>query len=117
MVKELAASRRMKRSEAAASCTEVNTIAVTLHNLVIDCPTSPQVLVYSATIIASVNVICTEAEKASLAEVDVKFEEAVARLETELNDAQEILEIMSGGMPNPTEFPSSTTPPTTTTTT
>ena len=100
MVKELAASRRMKRSEAAASCTEVNTIAVTLHNLVMDCPTSPQVLVYSATIIASMNVVCNEAEKASLAEVDAKFERAVARLETEINEAQEILEISTGAGEN-----------------
>ena len=97
MVKELAASRRMKRSEAAASCTEVNTIAIELTTLVMNSPASPQILVLSDTIIASRNVVCTEAEKVSLSELDAMFEEAVARLETAKISFQQQLETITGG--------------------
>ena len=88
MVKELAASRRMKRSEPAASCFEVNNIAIELTTLVMNSPASPQILVFSDTIIASRNVVCTEAEKVDLAEVDPLFKEAVVVLVTEIETAR-----------------------------
>merc|ERR1711992_366720 len=58
VVKALAASRRSRRAAAAASCTEVKTIAVKLAALVLEFPGAPNVLVYSAKIIASSSVVC-----------------------------------------------------------
>ena len=87
VVKDLAASRRIKRSEPAVSCSEVNTIAMKLINEVTISPASPEILVFSNTIIASGTVVCTVAEKVSLAEVDPLFEEAVVKLETEIETA------------------------------
>lgn len=94
----MAASRKMERSEPAASCTEVNTIAIELTTLVMNSPASPQILVFSDTIIASRNIVCTEAEKVSLSEVDPMFEEAVGRLETTIEYFQQQLEIGSGAL-------------------
>merc|ERR1719479_140419 len=59
VVKALAASRRVRRADAAASCTEVTTISITLTTLVLDFPSSPDVLIMSETIIASSTVVCT----------------------------------------------------------
>ena len=98
MVKEMAASRRMKRSEPAASCTEVNTIAIELISLVKSSPASPQILDFADTIIASTSVVCTEAEKASLLELDAMFEEAVARLVAEIKSAEDALGITTGSV-------------------
>ena len=104
MVKALAASGKIKTSEAAGSCTEVNTIAVQLTTLVINFPGSPQVLVYSATIIASSTVVCTDEEKASLAELDAIFEDAVATLVAAVDAAQEQLETLTGATASPEEI-------------
>ena len=104
MVKALAASGKKKTSETAGSCTEVNTIAVQLTTLVNNFPGSPQVLVYSATIIASSTVVCTEDEKASLGELDAMFEEAVATLDTAVEAAQEQLETLTGSTASPEEI-------------
>ena len=87
VVKALAESRRIKRSEPAVSCSEVNTIALKLIKEVMISPASPEILVFSNTIIASGTVVCTVAEKVSLAEVDPLFEEAVVKLETEIETA------------------------------
>ena len=87
VVKALAASRRIKRSEPAVSCSEVNIIALKLIKEVMISPASPEILVFSNTIIASGTVVCTVAEKVSLAEVDPLFEEAVVKLETEIETA------------------------------
>ena len=87
VVKALAASRRKGRSEPAVSCSEVNTIAIKLIKEVMISPASPEILVFSNTIIASGTVVCTVAEKVSLAEVDPLFEEAVVKLETEIETA------------------------------
>ena len=88
MIKELAASRRMDGPEPAANCSEVNTIAIELTTLVIRSPACPQIVVFSDTIIASRNVVCTEAEKVDLAEVDPLFKEAVVVLVTEIETAR-----------------------------
>merc|ERR1711992_477406 len=53
VVKALAASRRSRRAAAAASCTEVRTVAIKLTAVVLDFPGAPIILEYSATIIAS----------------------------------------------------------------
>ena len=117
VVKEMAISGRMKRSEPAASCTEVNNTAIELTTLVMKSPASPQILVFSDTIIASRNIPCTEAEKVSLSELDPMFEEAVAeiksakdalcittgciivaRLETAIRSFQQQLEILTGAL-------------------
>ena len=98
VVKALAASRRMKRADAAASCTEVNTIAIELTTLVKNSPASSQILDFADTIIASSSVLCTEAEKASLSELDAMFDEAVGRLETTIKSSQKQLEIETGGL-------------------
>ena len=106
MVEALAASRRMKgaKAEAAANCSEVYTIAVALNTLVIESPESPKVLVYCATIIASSTLVCTEDEEDSLADLDVKFEQAVASLEAAINEAQEELESLTGATLSPEEI-------------
>ena len=101
VVRGLAASRRRKGAESrnAASCTKVDTLAVTLTNLVINSPAippSPQVLVYCATIIASRNLVCTDAEKTSLEDLDSKFEGAVNKLDSSIEDAQRDLDIEIG---------------------
>ena len=110
MVKALAASGKMKTSETAGSCTEVNTIAVQLTTLVINFPGSPQILVYSATIIASSTLVCTEDEKDSLAQLDAMFEDAVATLETAVEAAQEQLETLTGSTASPEEIAAGQTP-------
>ena len=121
MVKTLAASRRARRADAAASCSEVITVAVQLTALVIDFPSSPDILVYSATIIASSSVVCTDAEKASLAAVDAAFEEAVATLDSAVEAAQSQLETLTGATASPEEIAevlvATTTKDTSTTTT
>ena len=94
VVKSLTASRRRKR--AAASCTEVNTVAGTLTALVIENPGSPQVLVYSAEITASSNLVCTDAEKVSLGEMNENFERAVDTLLTAISAAEEQLAYFFG---------------------
>ena len=88
VIKELAASGRMDGPEPAANCSEVNTIAIELTTLVIRSPACPQIVVFSDTIIASRNVVCTEAEKVDLAEVDPLFKEAVVVLVTEIETAR-----------------------------
>ena len=101
MVKALAASRRMKRADAAASCTAVNTIAVKLTALVLEFPGSPDVLVFSAKIIASNAVDCTADEKTALVAVDEKFEEAVGFLDDALDSAQSQLMSLTGVTASP----------------
>jgi len=103
-VKALAASRRVRRAVAAASCTDVNSVAITLTTLVIDFPSSPQVLVYSATIIASSTVVCTAAEKVSLAEVDAAFDEAVDHLNEAIEAGQSQLMTLTGTTASPADI-------------
>ena len=93
-MKALSASRKRKR--AAASCTEVNTVAGTLTALVIENPGSPQVLVYSAEITASSDLVCTDAEKVSLGEMNENFDRAVDRLLTAISAAEEQLAYFFG---------------------
>merc|ERR1711874_619136 len=103
-VKALAASRRVRRAVAAASCTDVNAVAITLTTLVIDFPSSPQVLVYSATIIASSTVVCTAAEKLSLAAVDAAFDEAVDHLNEAIEAGQSQLMTLTGTTASPADI-------------
>merc|ERR1719479_782814 len=104
VVKALAASRRMKRADAAASCTEVASVAVTLTTLVLEFPGAPDVLVLSATIIASSAVVCTDDEKTALAAVDEAFEDAVAHIDAGLEAAQSQLMTLTGATASPEEI-------------
>ena len=101
MVKALAASRRSRRAAAAASCTEVNTIAVKLTDLAIEFPGAPDILEYAAKIIASSSVVCTPAEKTALAAVDAAFDEAVSVLADAVEAAHDQLEELTGTTPTP----------------
>ena len=105
VVKALAASRRDRRETAtAASCTEVATIAVTLTTLVITFPSSPDVLIYSATIIASSSVVCTADEKTALAAVDAAFDEAIDHLNEGIEAGQSQLMTLTGATASPAEI-------------
>ena len=104
VVKALAASRRVRRADAAASCTEVTTISITLTTLVLDFPSSPDILVFSATIIASSAVVCTDDEKKALAAVDKAFGEALAHLEEAVEAAQSQLMTLTGATASPEEI-------------
>ena len=119
MVKTLAASRRMKRAAGAASCSEVNNVATKLTALVADFPSSPDILVFSATIIASSGLVCSAEEKLSLAELDAMFEGAVTTLDTAVEAAQGQLETLTGATASPAQIAevlAATTVVTTTTT-
>ena len=104
MVKALATSRKVKAADAAGSCTEVNTIAIELTSLVLVFPGSPDVLVISATIIASSSVVCTDDEKAALAEVESAFGDALAQLDEALEAAQSSLMTLTGATASPEEI-------------
>merc|ERR1712193_80555 len=100
-VKTLAASRRMKREDGAASCTEVGNMAIQLINVVLEHPSSPQILVFSATIVSFPStVVCTDDEKGALASVNEGFEAAASHLEA----AQSQLMTLTGVTASPAEI-------------
>merc|ERR1712241_1296019 len=102
VVKALAASRRSRSARAAlTSCTEVKTVAVQLTAFVLEFPGAPDILVYSAKIIASSTVVCTAAEKTALAEVDAAFDEAVSYLDEAVEAAHDELMELTGTTPPP----------------
>merc|ERR1712241_1138755 len=102
VVKALAASRRSRSARAAlTSCTEVKTVAVQLTAFVLEFPGAPDILVYSAKIIASSSVVCTAAEKIALAEVDAAFDEAVTFLDDAVEAAHDELMELTGTTPPP----------------
>merc|ERR1711953_1233269 len=96
VVKALAASRQAGAITSATTCTQVQTVAVQLTTLVLEFPKSPQILVFSAAIIASSTVVCTDAEKVILGDVDMMFEEATSHLDSALESAQEQLSTLTG---------------------
>ena len=106
VVKTLAASRRVRRTTTAVSCSQVAVFGIKLTALVLDFPSSPNVLVYAATIIASSSVTCSAAEKSSLAELDAMFVKAEAALETALDAAQEQLQDLTGATASSAEIAS-----------
>ena len=107
VVKALAASRRMKRSEPAVSCTEVGNVAIQLTTLVLEFPSSPQILVFSATIISFPStVVCTDDEKGALAAVDEAFDEAVDHLDAAIEAAQSQLMTLTGVTASPEDIAS-----------
>merc|ERR1712241_304942 len=102
VVKALAASRRSRSARAAlTSCTEVKTVAVQLTAFVLEFPGAPDILVYSAKIIASSCVVCTAAEKTALAEVDAAFDEAISYLDDAVEAAHDELMELTGTTPPP----------------
>ena len=109
-MKALAASGKMKGDSKQASCTEVVEVAVKLTTVVLDFPGSPEILVFSATIISFPStVVCTDDEKAALVEVDEVFDEAVALIELAVEAAQEQLETLTGSTASPEEIAELTT--------
>ena len=104
MVKALAASRRMKRADGTASCTEVGNVAIQLTTLVLEFPGSPDVLVFSATIIASNAVDCTDDEKSALADVNEAFVDALGFLDDALDSAQSQLKTLTGATVSPQDI-------------
>merc|ERR1711953_1104283 len=106
VVKTIAASRRVRRTSTAVSCSQVAVFGIKLTALVLDFPSSPNVLVYAATIIASSSVTCSVAEKSSLAELDAMFVKAEAALETALDAAQEQLQDLTGATASSAEIAS-----------
>merc|ERR1712020_210651 len=79
-------------------------VAVTLTTLVLEFPGAPDVLVLSATIIASSSVVCTADEKTALAAVDEAFEDAVAHLDAGLEAAQSQLMTLTGATASPADI-------------
>merc|ERR1719384_543678 len=103
VVKNLASSsRRMRRSERSlGSCTEVATTATTLITMVVDFPSSPDILVLSASIIASSTVVCTDDEISSLAALDAQFDEAAETFAEAIDSIQEQLISLTGSTVEP----------------
>ena len=94
----------MRRQASAASCSEVNIVAIQLTTLVIQFPGAPDILVFSSMIIASSAVVCTDDEKTALAAVDEAFEEAVDLLDSALEAAQSQLLTLTGVTASPAEI-------------
>merc|ERR1711997_107119 len=89
----------------AASCTEVGNMAIQLINVVLEHPSSPQILVFSATIISFPStVVCTDDEKAALAAIDEAFDEAADHLDAALDSAQSKLMTLTGVTASPEEI-------------
>merc|ERR1711963_515037 len=99
-VSTLAGSRRVRRSDATgtalASCTEVSTVSITMLTLVIDFPTSPDIVTFAANIVASTSVVCTTDEQDALAALATSFEEAITHLAEAIEAIQEQLATLTG---------------------
>jgi len=99
-VATLAGSSRVRRSEvtgtALSSCTEVSTVSTQMLALVLSFPTSPDIIVLSANVVASTTVTCTEEEMTALAALSTSFEEAVFHLADAIHAIQEQLHTLTG---------------------
>merc|ERR1711963_1311783 len=93
-VSTLAGSRRVRRSD--ATCTEVSTVSITMLTLVIDFPTSPDIVTFAANIVASTSVVCTTDEQDALAALATSFEEAITHLTEAIEAIQEQLATLTG---------------------
>ena len=98
-MKELAGSRRVKRSlfrQALETCTEVKEVAMKLANLVQKSPSSSDVVIQASRITASSGLKCTFDEKAALFEIDDDFEKALTTIHSALRAVQEQLVTLTG---------------------
>merc|ERR1712226_926271 len=99
-VSTLAGSRRVRRSDvtgtALSSCTEVSTVSTQMISLVLSYPSSPEILILSANIVASTTVTCTDDEMDALAALSTSFEEAVDHLAEAIHAIQEQLATLTG---------------------
>merc|ERR1712241_680673 len=75
-----------------------------LTTLVLVFPSSPDVLIMCATIIASSSVVCTDEEKEALAAVDEAFDEAVAHIDEAVEEHQSQLMLLTGATASPEEI-------------
>merc|ERR1711981_382677 len=80
-------------------------MAIQLINVVLEHPSSPQILVFSATIVSFPStVVCTDDEKGALASVDEGFEAAVDHLAAAVEAAQSQLATLTGVTASPAEI-------------
>jgi len=99
-VSTLAGSRRVRRSDvtgtALSSCTEVSTVSRQIISEVLSFPTSPDIIVLSANVVASTTVTCTPDEVTALAALSTSFEEAANHLAEGIQAVQEQLATLTG---------------------
>merc|ERR1712223_1151311 len=95
-VKALAGSRRQRSSTAATSCVEVISLSTKLAVMVIQFPSSPQIIVTATKISASSTVSCSAAEKTSLKGLETKLKDAADTLQTAIDAAQAQLQTLTG---------------------
>ena len=94
-MKALTGSTKFKRSVAAGSCSKVVEISTKLTDLAVRFPTSPDIPGYSLQITAVSSLTCTDAQKASLKEIDKKFQIASIEISAALAAVQEELKLWS----------------------
>ena len=96
-VRQLASSRRSQRTERqAASCGEVISLSINLTDLVKDFPASPFIRGIARTVSSSKAVICSPAERQSLAGLDTKFNESLRELTIAIEAVQDQLRTLTG---------------------
>ena len=96
-VRQLASSRRSQRTERqAASCGEVISLSNQLTDLVKDFPASPFIRGIAGTVSSSQAVICSPAERQSLASLDAKFNESLTELTIAIEAVQDQLRTLTG---------------------
>merc|ERR1711936_247406 len=108
-VKALAASRRQRTSTAATSCVEVISLSTKLAVMVIQFPSSPQIIVTATKISASSTVSCSAAEKTSLKGLETKLKEAADTLQTAIDAAQAQLQTLTGSTASSAAIAAATT--------
>merc|ERR1712038_1915253 len=108
-VKALAASRRQRSSTAATSCVEVISLSTKLAVMVIQFPSSPQIIVTATKISASSTVSCSAAEKTSLKGLETKLKEASDTLQTAIDAAQAQLQTLTGSTASSAAIAAATT--------
>merc|ERR1712223_1139234 len=108
-VKALASSRRQRSSTAATSCVEVISLSTKLAVMVIQFPSSPQIIVTATKISASSTVSCSAAEKTSLKGLETKLKDAAATLQTAIDAAQAQLQTLTGSTASSAAIAAATT--------
>merc|ERR1712038_435515 len=109
-VKALAGSRRHQRSSTTAtSCVEVISLSTKLAVMVIQFPSSPQIIVTATKISASSTVSCSAAEKTSLKGLETKLKDAADTLQTAIDAAQAQLQTLTGSTASSAAIAAATT--------
>ena len=106
------ARRKRRTTEALSNCTMVSEVATTLTLTIVDFPSSPDVLILSASIVASSSVTCTAEEAEGLALNLVMFEEAVTQIAEAIVAVQDQLLTLTGSTASPQVIAAVTEPAT-----